>query len=70
MFQTNKKSLLLVGVLLVGVLLLYRACASSGGDVRFRLSSVSVNGAEKTGASIINVLFYGRGGTKSGDPYQ
>jgi hypothetical protein len=39
--------------------------------VRFRLAvTVSVDGAEKTGSSIINVLFYGRGGTKSGNPYQ
>ena len=67
----NKWSVVLVGVLLVGVLLLYRACANSGGDVRFRLTfTVSVDGVEKTGSSIINVLFYGRGGTKSGNPYQ
>jgi hypothetical protein len=70
-FQANRKSLLLVGVLLVGVLLMYKACDNGGGDVRFRLAfTVSADGAEKTGSSIINVLFYGGGGTKSGNPYQ
>src|SRR5262249_51735146 len=32
--------------------------------------AVSVDGADKTGSSVINVLFYGGGGTKSGSPYQ
>src|SRR4051812_27231796 len=70
--RMNKWSTLLVGVVVVAGLLLYKAFGTSGGgDVRFRLSfTVSVDGAEKTGSSIINVLFYGRGGTKAGNPYQ
>jgi hypothetical protein len=65
------KSAVLVGTLLVGVLLLYKACSNGGGDVRFRLAfTVGVDGAVKTGSSIINVLFYGGGGTKSASPYR
>ncbi|MBR0752800.1 hypothetical protein JQ604_11450 [Bradyrhizobium jicamae] len=45
----NRKAVLWL-VLLVGVLLLYRACDKGGGDVRFRLAfTVSVDGVEKTG---------------------
>ena len=66
-----RKSAVLAGVLLVGVLLLYKACDNGGGDVRFRLTvAVSADGAVKTGSSVINVLFYGGGGTKSGSPYR
>lgn len=44
---------------------------SGGGDVRFLLAfAVSVDGAVKTGSSVINVLFYGGGDTKSGSPYR
>lgn len=58
-----------VGLLLVAVLLL--SCDNGGGNVRFRLAfAVSVDGAVRTGSSIINVLFYGGGGTTSGSPYQ
>jgi len=71
LFRINRKSALRVGILLVAVLLLYKACDNGGGDVRFRLTfAVSVDGAVKTGSSIINVLFYGGGGTKSGSPYR
>jgi hypothetical protein len=67
----SKKSALWLGILLVAVLLLFKACDNGGGDVRFRLTfAVSVDGAVKTGSSVINVLFYGGGGTKSGSPYQ
>jgi hypothetical protein len=70
-FRMSRKSALGVGMLLVTVLLLYKACDNGGGDVRFRLAfAVSVDGAVKTGSSIINVLFYGGGGTKSGSPYR
>jgi hypothetical protein len=70
-FRMRIKSAVLVVVLLIGVLLLYKACSNGGGDVRFRLTfTVNVDGAVKTGSSIINVLFYGGGGTKSGSPYQ
>jgi hypothetical protein len=42
-----------------------------GGNVSFRLAfAVSVDGAVKTGSSIIDVLFYGGGDTKSGSPYR
>jgi len=63
-------------VLLVAALFLVTACdnggGNSGGNVSFRLSfAVSVDGAVKTGSSIIDVLFYGGGGgTASGNPYQ
>jgi hypothetical protein len=54
LFRISRKSALWVGVLLVAVLLLYKACDSGGGDVRFRLAfAVSVDGAVKTGSSII-----------------
>src|SRR5215813_9318162 len=67
-FRGNR--VLLVGMLLA-VLVLYKACDNGGGDVRFRLAfAVSVDGAVKTGSSIINVLFYGGGGTRSGSPYR
>ena len=67
----SRKSALWVGILLVAVLLLFTSCDNGGGDVRFRLAfAVSEDGAEKTGSSIINVLFYGGGGTKSGSPYR
>jgi hypothetical protein len=70
-FRMSRKSALGVGMLLVTVLLLYKACDNGGGDVRFRLTfALSVDGAVKTGSSIINVLFYGGGGTKSGSPYR
>jgi len=60
-----------LAILLVGMLLLYKGCDNGGGDVRFRLTvAASADGAVKTGSSVINVLFYGRGGTKSGNPYQ
>jgi hypothetical protein len=64
-------------MLFVAVLLLVTACdngggnGDGGGNVRFRLTfAVSEDGAVKTGSSIINVLFYGEGGTKSGNPYR
>ena len=71
-FRSSRKSALGVGMLLVAVLFLHTACDNNGGgDVRFRLTfAVSVDGAVKTDSSIINVLFYGGGGTKSGSPYQ
>jgi hypothetical protein len=57
--------------------LLCTACDNGGGDgngggnVRFRVAfAVSVDGAVKTDSSVINVLFYGEGGTKSGNPYR
>ena len=71
LFRIKRKSAVRVGILLVAVLFLYKACDSGGGDVRFRLAfAVSVDGAVKTGSSIINVLFYGGGGTTSGSPYR
>src|SRR5882757_5435132 len=71
LFRINRKSALRVGILLVAVLLLYKACDNGGGNVRFRLAfAVSVDGAVKMGSSIINVLFYGGGGTRSGSPYR
>src|SRR3981189_1533710 len=64
-------------MLLIAVLFLFKACDNGGGDgngggnVSFRLAfAVSVDGAVKTGSSIIDVLFYGGGDTKSGNPYQ
>jgi hypothetical protein len=64
-------------MLLIAVLFLFKACDNGGGDgngggnVSFRLAfAVSVDGALKTGSGIIDVLFYGGGGTKSGSPYR
>jgi len=64
-------------MLLVAVLFLTKACDKAGGDdngggnVSFRLAfAVSVDGSVKTGSSIIDVLFYGGGGTESGSPYR
>jgi hypothetical protein len=63
--------------LLTAVLFLFTACDNGGGDgngggnVSFRLAfAVSVDGAVKTGSSVIDVLFYGGGGTESGSPYR
>jgi hypothetical protein len=72
--RISRKSALARGMVLVVAFLLSSSCdsgGSGGGNVRFRLTfAVSVDGAVKTGSSIINVLFYGEGGTKSGNPYQ
>jgi hypothetical protein len=64
-------------MLLIAVLFLFKACDNGGGDgngggnVSFRMAfAVSVDGAVKTGSSIIDVLFYGGGETKSGSPYR
>jgi hypothetical protein len=71
LFRVSRKSALGLGIVLVAVLFLYKACDSGGGNVRFRLTfAVSVDGAVKTGSSIINVLFYRGGGTESGSPYR
>jgi hypothetical protein len=75
--RISRKSALGQAMLFVAVLLLVNGCDSGGGDgirggnVRFRLTfAVSVDGAVKTNSSIINVLFYGGGDTKSGNPHQ
>jgi len=69
--RISRKTILRVALLLLAVILLPTACDSGGGDVRYRLAfTVSVDGADKTGSSVINVLFYGGGGTTSGSPYQ
>jgi hypothetical protein len=64
-------------VLLIAVLFLYKASDNGGGDrngggnISFRLTfAVNQDGAVKTGSSIIDVLFYGGGGTASGSPYR
>jgi hypothetical protein len=67
----SRQSVLRAGLVLLAALFLFKACDNGGGDVRFRLAfAVSVDGAVKTGSSVINVLFYGGGGTASGSPYQ
>jgi hypothetical protein len=67
----NRTSAVGLGIVLVAVLLLHKGCDSGGGDVRFRLAfAVSQDGTVKTGSSIINVLFYGGGGSSSGSPYR
>jgi hypothetical protein len=61
-------------MLLVAVLFLYGAYGgdgNGGGNVSLRLAfAISQDGAVKTGSSIIDVLFYGEGGTASGQPYR
>ena len=59
-------------VLLIAVLYLFKGWGNGGGgNVSFRLAfAVSVDGTVKSGFSIIDVLFYGGGGTRSGSPYQ
>ena len=66
--------LLLVAVLVAGFFL-YKAYGGrdgdGGGNISFRLAfAVDVNGAVKTGASIIDVFFYGGGGTASASPFR
>ena len=69
--RISRGTILRVGLLVLAAVFLFKACdGGSGGDVRYRLTvAVSVDG-DKTASSVINVLFYGGGGSSSGSPYR